>query len=202
MILGESGPMNDAQRALETALSLDPAAASVGRNLARLMYLRGDWPTTLELMEKIRQVEGEFAYWANMSRFVMWRRDDDLVVKLVDMVKGTETSSPIQQAIVDALIDKRSPFVSQRFQQAFGTDGGWRRAAYFRQLEIELASYVGDHERAEAALVACAQTGLIDLLWMDHCPLLDPYRASTEFAKARAIVAGAAGAVIEALRTN
>ena len=202
MILGESGPMNDAQRALETAMSLDPAAASVGRNLARLLCLRGDWQTTLDLMEKTRQVEGEFAYWANMSRLVMWRRDDELVAKLVEMVKQTEITSPIQQAIVDALIDKRSPYVLQRLRQAFGTEGGWRRAAYFRQMEIELASYVGDHEHAEAALVACAQTGLIDLLWMDHCPLLEPYRASSEFAKARAIVAGAAAAVIEAFRAS
>lgn len=203
MILGESGPILDAERALETALALDPAAAAVCRNLARLMFLRGDWPRTMELMDKNRQIEGEFSYWANMARFVAWRRDEEMRVKLVDALRAVELSSPLQVAMLEALIDKRSPFDSPKFQEAFlVNDAGWRRNAYFQQLQIELASYVGDLDRARGALVRCAQTGLIDLVWIDHCPLLDPFRGTPELAQARAIVCEAATRVLEAYRSS
>lgn len=202
MILGETGPIEDAARELETALSLDPAGSMVSRNLARLMVLRGDWGRTLELMEKTRQTEGDISYWANLARFATWRRDEALAVEVVAALSKVETASPLQRIVLDALRDKRQESEAGFHELMASADGGWRRTAYFRQLELEIASYLGDHARAIKALVPCAQTGLIDLVWMDHCPLLQGYRATPEFTSARAIVAERAARIIEAYRAS
>ncbi|MRG95247.1 protein kinase domain-containing protein [Polyangium spumosum] len=201
MILSESGPLDEARRLLETALSLDPAAPSVARNLARVLVLRGDWDGMLKLLDSVRTLEGEFAYFAGLTRYAMWFRDEKVTQVVVERLRDIKTESPIQMAIRDALLEKISPFDSPVFQEAMASrEGGWRRNAYFRQVEIELAAYVGDHARALSSLLPCAQVGLIDLLWMDRCPLLETYRATPEFQRARGIVDERVARLLEAYR--
>ncbi|MDC3955012.1 protein kinase domain-containing protein [Polyangium jinanense] len=203
MILSESGPLDEAARVLETARSLDPAAPSVGRNLARVFVLRGDWDGALKLLEQVRTIEGEFAYFAGLTRYAMWFRDEALTKDVAERLRDVKTDAPIQMAIRDALLDKISPFDSPVFQQAMANrDGGWRRSAYFRQVEIELAVYVGDVARAAGSIVPCAQSGLIDLLWMDRCPLVEPIRATPEFLAARVLVDERVSRMLEALRAG
>ena len=203
MILAESGPIEEARRVLDTALSLDPVAPSVARNLARLLVLRGDWEGTMKVLDQVRTLEGEFAYFAGLTRYGMWFRDDKLTLDVAERLRGVKIESPIQLAIRDALIERISPFDSPVFQEAMASrDGGWRRNAYFRQVEVELAAYVGDDARAIGSLVPCAQVGLIDLLWMDRCPLLEGYKGTPEFRTARAIVEERVTRLLEAYRAS
>jgi eukaryotic-like serine/threonine-protein kinase len=203
MVLSESGPIDDAMRELETSLSLDPASPGVPRNLARLVCLKGDWDGTMTLLEKARAVEGDLPYYMNLTRFAMWSRSEAIIADVTERLKGSATTSPIQAAIRDALVDKKSPFEVPIFKESLGnTEGGWRRQAYFKQVEIELAAYLDHHERALASIEACGQTGLIDALWMDRCQLLAPYRSSPEFLRARALVEERVVQVIEGYRAG
>ncbi|MDC0741864.1 protein kinase domain-containing protein [Polyangium mundeleinium] len=203
MILSESGPLDEAARVLETARSLDPAAPSVSRNLARVAVLRGDLDGAQKLLEQVRAVEGEFAYFAGVTRYAIWGRDEALSKSVAERLRSVKIEAPIQMAIRDAFLDKISPFDSPIFQQAMANnEGGWRRTAYFRQVEVELALYVGDVARAVGSIVPCAQSGLIDLLWMDRCPLLAPLRGTPEFQAARVIVDERVSRMLEALRAG
>ncbi|HVK66051.1 MAG TPA: protein kinase [Polyangium sp.] len=203
MILSESGPLDEATRVLETARSLDPAAPSVSRNLARVAVLRGDREGAQKHLEQVRTVEGEFAYFAGVSRYAIWYRDEELLMSVAERLRNVKIDAPIQRAIRDALLDKISPFDSAVFQQAMANnEGGWRRTAYFRQVEVELALYVGDVARAVGSIMPCAQSGLIDLLWMDRCPLLEPLRGTPEFQAARMIVDERVSRMLEVLRAG
>jgi len=201
MILAETGPLDDAVRAFEAAMSLDPAAPSLGRHLSRLLILRGDVDRAMRILDEGRANEGDFSYFASVTRYAMYVRDEKLTSEILKKVETIELTSPVQIALRDALVSKTSPFDVPGFKEVLAShDGGWRRNAFFTQLEVELAAYVGDDARAIARLVPCAQTGLIDLLWLDRCALLDAYRATPEFSAARALVAERAELVIEAYR--
>ena len=73
-----------------------------------------------------------------------------------------------------------------------------RRPLFFRQLKAEALAYVGDEGGALAAIEDAASLGLLDLVWMDRCPLFQAMRGSRRFAEARAQVAERAALVLEA----
>jgi serine/threonine-protein kinase len=204
MILGEVGLLDDAARWLETALGLDPSAHVTARTLARICFMRGDWERTLSLMDDARRVEGEFGYRVNIGRFLMWRRDQESARKMFASFPAEENErlSPVQRVVWEALMHKTSPFDLPDYQNMLGptSAGGWRRGAYFYQLGAEMAAYLEDDARFMQALAGAVSTGLIDLAWIDRCPLLDKYRSAPDMHRARIIVEERASRVIEAYR--
>jgi serine/threonine-protein kinase len=206
MILGEVGLLDEAARWLETALGLDPSAHVTARTLARVCFMRGDWERTLSLMDEARRVEGEFAYRANIGRFLMWRRDQEHARQVIESFPAEEIGriSAIQRVVWEALVHKKAPFDLPEYQDMLGptNTGGWRRGAYFHQLGTEIAAYLDDDARALRALADAVSTGLIDLAWIDRCPLLDKYRGTPEMTRARIIVEERASRVIDAYRAG
>jgi hypothetical protein len=76
------------------------------------------------------------------------------------------------------------------FIEAMGdADLTHRRRALFFQIYAELAAFVGDLEVASEAVTRAADAGLIDLFWLDACPLFAPLRGTAGFEAARARVA-------------
>jgi serine/threonine-protein kinase len=73
-----------------------------------------------------------------------------------------------------------------------------RRPIFYRQLKAEALAYVGQAEAASAAIEDAASLGLIDIVWVDRCPLFDALKDSPVFAKARARVAALATRVLDA----
>jgi serine/threonine-protein kinase len=64
-----------------------------------------------------------------------------------------------------------------------------RQRAFFYQLATEFAAASGEVEEAITALEKSAALPLVDLLWMDKCPVLACLRDDPRFVRARAIVA-------------
>ena len=60
-----------------------------------------------------------------------------------------------------------------------------RRILSGLQTRCEVACFAGDVDYALQTLTTADQLGLIDLLWLDRCPLLDPIRDDSEFATVR-----------------
>jgi serine/threonine-protein kinase len=56
------------------------------------------------------------------------------------------------------------------------------------QLNAEILAYVFEVDGALGCVKEAVQSGLIDLLWMDRCPLLDAVRKDARFAPLRAEV--------------
>ena len=68
-------------------------------------------------------------------------------------------------------------------------NASWRTRALLHQAETELAAGSGELELAFERLASSVDAGLIDLLWIDRCPLLGPLRNDARFAPLRARVA-------------
>ena len=64
-----------------------------------------------------------------------------------------------------------------------------RQRSFFYQLATEFAAASGNLEEAFASLEKSAALPLIDLLWMDRCPVLDRMRDDPRFVRLRATVA-------------
>jgi hypothetical protein len=64
-----------------------------------------------------------------------------------------------------------------------------RQRAFSHQLATEFYCAAGRLEEAVAALTKAADLALIDVFWMDRCPVLGPIRDDPRFAQARAVVA-------------
>jgi serine/threonine-protein kinase len=73
-----------------------------------------------------------------------------------------------------------------------------RRPIFFRQMKAEVMAYTGDEGGALSTIEDAASLGLIDIVWLDRCPLFGAMRGSRRFAEVRAQVAERAALVLEA----
>jgi serine/threonine protein kinase len=79
---------------------------------------------------------------------------------------------------------------------------GSRPRRLFLQLKIEQLAFVGRIDEAEQALPHAIDAGLLDVAWMDRCPLLAPLRERPAFAALRERVATRAAPVAQAWRSG
>jgi Flp pilus assembly protein TadD len=203
MILMESGPLDDAAHALETAMGLDPALPAVARMLARVACTRRDWDRAFALLEQSRTTDGDFSYWTHLLRFATWHRDDERIDNALAVMKATAGENPVPLAVMESYGNRHAADNTTPLRElAFKHGAGWRRTAYFLQLDAEMAAFGGNQERMLSSIRLSAENKLQDLMWFDHCPLFDKYRSIPEFVQARAIVAARAQLVVDAYRAR
>lgn len=203
MILIETGPLDDGAHELETALSLDPSLPTLHRMLARVYCARRDWTRVYETITATRPVDGPFSYMSNMLRYALWNRDEAQIEAVLAEMAKTEGRTAITQAMFDTYRRRHERDNATPFRQlAFDETAGWRRTAYFLQVEAEMAAFAQDDARVRDTFRLLADTKLQDLMWFEHCPLFDPYRSLLEFVQTRAIVAARAQIVVDAYRAR
>jgi hypothetical protein len=203
MILIETGPLDDGGHELETTLSLDPALPTVHRLLARVAVSRRDWPRAYDLIAQSRTIDGPFSYMSNTLRYALWNRDEERLERTLAELENTQERPVVSQAMLDMYRQRHQPDKQTPMMQfAFNQSAGWRRTAYFLQVEAELAAYARADERVRETFRQCTESKLQDLVWFDYCPLFDPYRSMPEFVQARAVVAARAQLVVEAYRAR
>ena len=66
------------------------------------------------------------------------------------------------------------------------------------QILAEVAGFSGDRDVALDAIARAVDIGFVDLLWLDHCPLLDSVRASPRFGALRVRLQERANAAYDA----
>jgi serine/threonine-protein kinase len=74
-----------------------------------------------------------------------------------------------------------------------------RRPIFFRQLAAEGLAFAGDYVEAEAVLLEADSLGLVDVTWLDRCPLFEPFRGSPGFVAIRERVAARAKEALDVL---
>jgi hypothetical protein len=80
--------------------------------------------------------------------------------------------------------------------------GKGRRSMFFAQVTAEIGAFTHDKTMTLEYLGAAVEAGLIDLLWLDRCPLFDPMRVDVWFRTLRARVDERSKAIGEAYRSG
>jgi serine/threonine-protein kinase len=70
---------------------------------------------------------------------------------------------------------------------------------FLRQIAAEMLAFTGRDDSALQKIVEAEALGLIDLTWMDRCPLLAPMRSSPAFVAVRDRVAARAKETMDVL---
>jgi serine/threonine-protein kinase len=201
-ILVEVGRPEEGIAFLERALLLEPRIGRARGDIVRVSALLGDWArveAALYATAPKSEVE-QNGLWFLRARLALWRRDVDWATRAlheipqelalresVEGLCGIITTSAVPESLT-AMVDSLGK-VTGRVR---------RRPIFFRQIKAEVLAYVGEEGGALSAIEDAASLGLIDIVWLDHCPLFRALRGSRRYAAAREQVAERAALVLEA----
>lgn len=202
-MLVEAGEPEKAIACLSSAVALEPSIDLASGDLLRGRALLGDWSAYEAEIDR-DPAPGALGAprWFLLARLTTWRRDavtaaafrekvlrhdfalKEDILRILDLF-SSKASGPEIQAALD------------RWGSLFGR--ARRGPIFFRQLAVELSAFVGDHDVALRALDEADALGLIDLTWVDRCPLLAPIRDEARFRAARSRIATRARDVLDVL---
>jgi serine/threonine-protein kinase len=176
-ILLEIGDARQAISRLEAALSFDPTAVAPEFELARAHALLGDWAKCDEILTRPSLNAGTGAI--SRARFALWRA-------LPPPVPPDATPANSYQRLWCQILTTRALDEGQRaFMNERTTTAAGRLRALFWQRNAEVLAFVGEHEAALRAVFGAIDAGLIDILWVDRCPLLADLRTDPRWAELR-----------------
>jgi eukaryotic-like serine/threonine-protein kinase len=197
------GRTEDAIAHMLTALAIDPSLVTIRMELARAYALIGRWPECDALLDL--SVEGGSARVARFlarARLCIWRGQTHPELDNPPPM-GPETGISWNLRAFQDVIASRELTDDHRKMLAYNVDQadpGSRRRTLFCQINSELYCFVFEVDQALHAVEQAIESGLIDILWMDRCPVLAPLRADARFAPLRATVDARAQRVIAALK--
>jgi serine/threonine protein kinase/tetratricopeptide (TPR) repeat protein len=194
---------------LELALELDPELNLALGDICRHRALRGDLESLDQLMARYVERGGRASDIAIASirlRVAAWYRDADRLAAMQNLMPTSlvnPASSPaivrpdgpiramaghalavFGQSIVTGVFDE----LRDRFELVFGAARNPRFSALAYQLAAEAAMYNHRDDVAMEYIQRAAEGVLVDLEWLEYCPLFEPLRARPEFEIARTLV--------------
>ncbi len=197
-ILLESAHYDAALHHLERAIWLDPVVLAFPFvDVARLHALRGDVARMREAHARLR-VRSPTHHRLNSGRMSLWFGE----VLETDPWPPDEFERSVRvceiqrRALVDRRLDARD----------LATIDGWaandhygpRARRLFMQIRGEVAAGIGDHERVKQSVQGAIDAGLVDLAWMDACPMFTAYRREAWWHPLLAIVQARVLPIIDA----
>ena len=207
-ILIEVDAVVDGRHHYETALGLDPGRTQViGGDLARLDALQGNWTSAdrrVDLMladpdPPVAQLGAVF-----LARLGIWRKDLPRMLRAVEILapRAGGESTGIFRAF--NAWHAGHPFDHAAWAQAIARQVHPEQPHRFQIISLqrmaEMALVVEQPGAALDTLRAASEFGLLDVVWLDHCPLFVELRGEPAFAAIRATVAERAARVLAAFR--
>jgi eukaryotic-like serine/threonine-protein kinase len=183
----EVGPLDAAIAAMERALGLDPLLLTARLELAKAMAMRGDFAAAHRLVASAPagdvSARGPF-----LARLLAWSNDHEA---WADLLPPTSFLPGAPNNLIDQVIamlrDGRfDPTVEEQFLALAGSDRPARFRVLMFQIAAEFAARVGNPTAALERIERGIELGLIDLVWLDHCPPLASVRGDPGFAAVRA----------------
>jgi serine/threonine-protein kinase len=201
-ILAEVASPEAALVSLETALKLEPSNERVQGDIIRMRAFLGDWVPTEGLIDQPHVDGYEGVGYVLCARLGLWKRDPDLAKRLR---AKTDTIEFAYKGAVNEITDLA--LTGEISPALIGLTDSWgkvagralRRPIFFRQLSAEIAAFCGRIGPALDAIESADELGLIDVVWIDRCPLFAAFDAEERFGAARERVRARAAAVLEAL---
>ena len=195
----EVGPLDEGIAATERALRLDPLLVSSRLELARGLGLRGDFEAALTLVATApdgdRAARGPF-----VARLLSWSREPARwAAHLPPMMPMIGTGGLIEAVVAMLLAGSIDRTVHDRFLALATPDRPVRFRVLMLQLAAEFSAYAGDPPAALERIREAIDLGLIDLMWLDHCPHFTALKEHERFAGLRARLEARATAIRDVL---
>ena len=190
----EVGPVETAAELLTAALEGEPTLNEARYSLARAWATIGRWDHAATTLGPTPTACREVVpFMLHRSRFLLWERNVDAIDAVArELPQLAALFGPAELRAVDALLTVgRHRTVSARehevLQTLFPTDAKitQRRAAFNAQIRAEVYLACRDFDAALRAILEADANGLIDLTWLERCPLLDEVRQHPTFSNVR-----------------
>ncbi len=188
-VLAETGPLDHALRVLRSAQELDPGSGVARRELVRALALKGRLNEAYGIIRRpSAEVFDKISSLIIEARLAVWRGDLETILQVRESFQALEREEPNMPALsvfvraLVAAIDERSALDVNRFLLALSDDvGNVRRVLFFHQVAVETNARFGTADAALELLTKTVALGLVDAVWLEHCPALDPLRADPRF---------------------
>lgn len=202
-LLSESGKAREAEPRLNQAVRLDPSDFQAESELSRIAALNGDWDKADRILEQVLLRTGQRIVLATQARYALWRGDLDRLRALVTDIEGSSDPAfhlvrrvfvPIWQAFVaqDA-VAPNDPRLNPLRSTAAGTS--MRMTTFWHQMLAETYAKLAQNGPAIDSIERAVGRSLVDVAWLDRCPLLEGLRSDVRFVRARTATAGRAAAL-------
>ena len=200
MLQCEAGQADEGTRRLRLATSLDPSLIYAGIFIARTLALHGKWDRA---EAELAGVEGRMTSMvlpltrALRCRLAAWRRD---VPALRRMIHDGLTEESVNRRVVMVYARTFAGEIDvdearRALQKVVSATHNARMLSLTEQIATELFAGMGELDEARLHLHRAATNVLVDLEWLDRCPLLDPLRAFPDWDATRKRVRTRAEAV-------
>lgn len=178
--------------ALRRALAMDPSLAHARHTLVRAYALLGDYEAAVEATGAWSSHPGDFtAQMLARARIALWRGKRDAIAELRAELDRHQLSAVATRSVAGILDIAYSGQVTPDFvaemEGLLAIDGRYppRRTCFNAQLRVEMKLAAGRVDDALVDLRVADINGLIDLAWLERCPLFDAARARPELAAVR-----------------
>ncbi|MFO7563753.1 MAG: protein kinase [Enhygromyxa sp.] len=180
-------------RHLTLALELDPQLEWCHADIARLRALQGDLASCREHMDRLLERTERLHAAAHLQemRIGAWTRDLAQIRRALAQLDADSPDESVRtmRGYGPPLLSPYDPEALARFHaRATEQAQNGRLRTLLYQLWAEQTGFWADRERTLAHLEAAADLVLVDLAWLDGCPLFEFVRDDPRFVELRARV--------------
>ncbi len=179
------------------AIQLEPRTVQLNYNVIwRSLALLGEWDEVEKVFATTpSDPDLETVYWLGRVRRLQWTGDSARAAALLPMLEGSNFSARFLAAAgLRALATRQIADTEREFFQIRASNPNTtpRMRLFWHQLATEMLSLVGDEPGAMKELHTAVDFGLLDLSWLDSCPVIARLRTHPEFPALRQRVAAIA----------
>jgi eukaryotic-like serine/threonine-protein kinase len=185
----ETGWVDDGRELLEIAHELNPMLPIVVIELARIAALLDDWTTYERHLATLRRSQTASLWLPKLElRVACWKGDRAAVERALEALAVFPNSDKRTAELLTRLL-RRELEVDEGLAQILehvDTLGNLRYRSFILQYFTEATCYLGYPDRALGLIREALDAYLLDLFWLERCPVLAAVRALPGFAELHA----------------
>jgi serine/threonine-protein kinase len=200
MLQCEAARADEGQKRLEQSIALDPGLLYGGVILARTHGLAGRFDRCEAVLEDLVRRVGAPSWRLVTSariRMAAWRGDHEALRHWHDELAGRALASwPMMSIYTRTIVGEIDEDEARRtFARMLASGQSPRSFSFHAQLAAEVYGALGQIDEARLYLMRAADSVLVDLAWLDGCPLLAALRGHPDYGEARLRVQARADAI-------
>lgn len=187
MLQCEAGHIKKGLEHLELAAQLDPSRPLTWGNVARIRSLSGNRNGAIEALQRLEALERPDRFQASVVlriRDALWHKDPEALDQSLLVLEASSNATnnvffQMYVAVVQGYDDAIKPLARYPSELPTSVSPRFKMATYQWVTEALLAAK--QQELALETLCSAATSVLVDLYWLEKCPLLGPLRDDYAF---------------------